>query len=346
MKRGKSIREKDEVVFFPTAARWDERNQAWDVSIDGAVFDPCKVKMRKKLMIRLLRRFMNVSADHLDCDLFRERIRPFTANALKGREVRVRFGSHEIELEKRTKRNGHFTSSFYLDPDQVDSLVEEGAVTNRVLNYELVLDDRDERVFCGRVHLLLPQGKSVISDVDDTIKHTQVGNASELLKNTFLREFREIEGMPQLFQKWNSGGIDFHFVSASPWQLISPLHQFLQAKQFPEGTFNLRTFRWRDQVLRRVLSDRRVGKAKIIRKFIQRFPERSYVLIGDSAERDPELYAHLAEKYQKQIKAIYIRQAPGFEMTNFRVSQIQSQVDRTEFVTYQSSDELPVSSPF
>ena len=297
-------------------------------------------------MVRLLRRFMNVPSERLDCDLFRKRVRPFTANALKGRGIKIRVGNLEIELDKKTKRNGHFAASFPLEQDQVDSLVEEGAITNRVLNYELVLNDWDERLFGGQVHLLLPEGESVISDIDDTIKHTNVGTASELLKNTFLREFRAVEGMPGLFQGWKKIGIDFHFVSASPWQLASPLSQFLKEKNFPIGTFNLRTFRWRDQVFRRIVSERRIGKAKVIRRFIQRFPQRSYVLIGDSAERDPELYAHLAEKFHQQVKAIYIRQAPGFEMDDLRIGKIQSQLHETKFVTYESSDDLPADSPF
>ena len=100
MKKGKPIREQDEVVFFPSAASWNEDFQSWEVQVDGAVFDPLKVKMRKKLMVRLLRRFMNVSSEELDCDIFRDRIRPFTANASKGRSIKIRAGSLEVELDK------------------------------------------------------------------------------------------------------------------------------------------------------------------------------------------------------------------------------------------------------
>lgn len=346
MKKGKVIREQDEVVFFPSAASWNESSCTWEVTIEGAVFDPSRIKMRKKLMVRLLRQVMKVSAEQLDCDIFKDRIRPFTANALKGRGIRIRVGSLEFELEKRTKRNGHFSSSFSLDQDQVDTLVEEGAITNRVLNYELVLNDWDERLINGRVHLLFPTGESIISDVDDTIKFTNVGNRNELLKNTFLREFQSIQGMAELFQNWSITGVDFHFVSASPWQLINPLRQLLDDQQFPHGTFSLRTFRWRDQVFKRVVSEKWVGKAKVIRKFIERFPDRSYVLIGDSVERDPELYAHLAEKFQEQIKAIFIRQVADFEMTDARIRRIQSQINGTRFITFNSSEDLPKDSPF
>ena len=346
MKKGKAIRSHDEVVFFPSAASWVEETQSWEFQVVGAVFDPLKVKMRKKLMVRLLRRFMKVPASELDCEIFRERISPFTANALKGRVLRIRVGSLEVELERKSKRNGHFLASFSLSQDEVDLLVEEGAITNRVLNYELVLGDLDERRISGRVHLLRPRGQSVISDVDDTVKVTNVGNRIELLKNTFLREFSAVDGMSALFRGWGKAGADFHFVSASPWQLINPLSCLMEKADFPFGTFHLRVFRWRDQVFKRVVSGKWIGKAKVIRQFIERFPQRSYVLIGDSVERDPELYAHLAEKFDQQIKAIYIRQVPGFEMDDSRIGRIQSQVRETRFVTFDCSSELPADSPF
>lgn len=345
MKKGKQVRPEDEVVFFPSAAHWHEAAGSWDIRIDGAVFDPQIVKMRKKLMVRLLQRFMSVSSEELDCDMFRDRIRPFTANALKGRVIRIRFGSQEIELNKKSKRNGHFAANFTLTQDEVDHLVEEGAVTNRILNYQLVTENGEAGI-SGRAHLLLPEGQSVISDVDDTIKHSNVGDRKELLKNTFLREFVVIEGMAELFQQWRHNGADFHFVSASPWQLINPLKQLLELFDFPHGTFSLRNFRWRDQVFKRVVSEKWVGKAKVIRRLIERFPERSYILIGDSVERDPELYAHLAEKFSRQVMAIYIRQVPGFEMSESRVSRIRSQINETCFETFKTSDDLPKELSF
>lgn len=341
MKKRKQIRSQDEVVFFPSAARWHDGHGHWEVRITGAVFDPEIVKIRKKLMVRLLRRFMHVSPEDMECELFRDRIRPFTANALKGRQVKIRVGQQEVELNKRSKRNGHFSASFALGQDEVDHLVELGTITNRVLNYELVCDDGNEFPVAGRVHLLMPEGQSIISDVDDTIKHTNVGNRTELLKNTFLREFKAIDGMADLFRNWNRRGADFHFVSASPWQLITPLRQLLEMSEFPHGTFSLRTFRWRDQVFKRVVSEKWVGKAKDIRKLIENFPDRTYILIGDSVERDPELYAHLAEKYPKQVSAIYIRQVPGFEMTATRIDRIHSQINETRFETFVSSKDLP-----
>ena len=94
----------------------------------------------------------------------------------------------------------------------------------------------DTRRFTGRVQLVEPQGRSVISDIDDTIKITGVGDPQAMLANTFLRPLRPVPGMATLYRQWADRGAVFHYVSASPWQLYAPLADFLAAEQFPAGT--------------------------------------------------------------------------------------------------------------
>lgn len=87
----------------------------------------------------------------------------------------------------------------------------------------------DGRVFKGSVQLVSPTGISVVSDIDDTIKETHVLNRHELAANTFLREFRGVPGMADLFRRWAAGDhIVFHYVSGSPWQLYPALSDFLR----------------------------------------------------------------------------------------------------------------------
>ena len=62
--------------------------------------------------------------------------------------------------------------------------------------------------FAGRQlsNLLLvpPAGLSIISDIDDTIKESNVIHKRELMLNTFLREFVPVEGMSALYQRWQT----------------------------------------------------------------------------------------------------------------------------------------------
>lgn len=54
-------------------------------------------------------------------------------------------------------------------------------------------------------------------------------------------------------------------------------------------------------------SDQLKYKTEIIENILKDFPKRKYVLVGDSGEKDAEVYAQIAQKYPEQIVAICIR---------------------------------------
>lgn len=92
--------------------------------------------------------------------------------------------------------------------------------------------------------LIPPTGLSIISDIDDTVKLSDVLNKRELLRNTFLREFVPVDGMAALYQHWEQQhDAVFHYVSASPWQLQPELEAFLRSSGFPLATFHLKSVR-------------------------------------------------------------------------------------------------------
>ena len=52
----------------------------------------------------------------------------------------------------------------------------------------------------GYIQLIDPNGISVISDIDDTVKITNVADRRELLANTLLREFVAVRGYGESLQ--------------------------------------------------------------------------------------------------------------------------------------------------
>ena len=46
---------------------------------------------------------------------------------------------------------------------------------------------------------------------------------------------------------------------------------------------------------------------------MQTFPHLRFVLVGDSGEKDPEIYALVKKAHPAQVAAIVIRRAPGTE---------------------------------
>ena len=105
----------------------------------------------------------------------------------------------------------------------------------------------DDRRFEGQVQLLGRTGISIVSDIDDTIKISEVPVRKELLANTFLRDFKAVPGMSEAYRQWVAAGASLHYVSASPWQLYSALSEFMEQQKFPKGSFHLRLFRLKDR---------------------------------------------------------------------------------------------------
>jgi len=168
------------------------------------------------------------------------------------------------------------------------------------------------------VFLVPRRGVSVISDIDDTIKETNVHERHAMLVNTFLREFQPITGMTELYRRWHDRGAMFHYVSSSPWQLYQPLAQHFAEIELPPGSFHLRAFRLRDHMLRRIFLGRRPVKGLVIKNILQRFPLRKFVLVGDSGEYDPEIYGAIARRFPGQVTSILIRRVPGQRIAPFR----------------------------
>ncbi len=153
---------------------------------------------------------------------------------------------------------------------------------DHTFDYEIQLDgckaDAHNKAFKCTIYVLAPFGVSVISDIDDTIKISQVLSKRSLLKHTFYNYFQPVEGMNEVYQKWSEQNCQFHYVSGSPWQLYPALRGFLEKYKYPMGTMNLRKFVWSLKFLK--LPD--TYKMEIITQIINSYPSRKYICVGDS----------------------------------------------------------------
>ena len=72
------------VVLYPTYGYLEPEGEAWQIYIAGTVLQPDQVKLGKRLLIRMLRRVMNVPPEALHSDIFKQRIRDFAASTERG----------------------------------------------------------------------------------------------------------------------------------------------------------------------------------------------------------------------------------------------------------------------
>ncbi|OED39587.1 hypothetical protein AB832_03950 [Flavobacteriaceae bacterium (ex Bugula neritina AB1)] len=168
-----------------------------------------------------------------------------------------------------------------------------------------------------RGEMLIPSSKAsygIISDIDDTILHTGVASLFKwrVIINTFFKNFDKrlpLEGTVDFYKKLEVGKNQFgtnpiFYVSNSPWNLYDYLSAFLIKHNFPKGPILLRDFRTPFD---------RTPKPKIPHKYseiiniLNLYPKLNFILIGDSGEKDADIYINISQNYPGRILAIYLR---------------------------------------
>lgn len=199
---------------------------------------------------------------------------------------------------------------------------------NPWLSYTATSHNR-KRSFEGRSLLLGRHGVIVVSDIDDTIKASNVPEPRELIINTLFRPFRHTPGLPETYKAWAENDADFIYLTNSPYQLYEPLTKYLQGEgHYPAGAYYMRLVGLDDvkrNIAERLAIDARVGTRENPKKhnlipILQALPERKFVFIGDSTELDAEIYVDLYQGknfpirfnaptngYADRIEKIYIR---------------------------------------
>ncbi|MEM9411891.1 MAG: phosphatase domain-containing protein, partial [Planctomycetota bacterium] len=264
---------------------------------------------------------------------------PFFIEADKGHKIEVSVGNKNYRLKKKSRSNGRFDNWIRLEDSVVRSSATQTDDGRYVLKYSLSTNHpQSPKVECES-ELLSCDGWSVISDIDDTIKDSCVTNRRELLMNTFVRKFQCIEGMAEVYSNWQDSGANFHYVSSSPWQLFDSLMAMQEEFNFPLGTMHLRNFRLRDQFLSKVMM-RKKGKASQIKRLIKNLPRHKFLLIGDSGEKDPEIYQKISRKFPNQIKGIFIRDLEDRPMLLDRVDKMRKSAGTSYCSVFSTSDEL------
>jgi phosphatidate phosphatase APP1 len=297
---GSEIKRDEVVVFYPTLGQRVGKGAEWELEIHGCVAEPEK---RGALLVAFRAAIeLKTELSEAEETVFNERAREFLVDHESGKKIAIRLGAKIYPVGK-TAANGRVVGRVRVPAGEVEQL-RRGTNT---LTFSVVLPENDHRSFTGEVYLLEDTGTSVISDIDDTIKITEVNDHSELLANTFLRPFAPVDGMAAVYREWAGKGVQFHYVSASPWQLFGPLTEFMYGSGLPTGTVHLKEFRVKDGSFVKLFEGPDKYKLATIEPILRRFPQRRFVLVGDSGERDPEVYGTLARKFPKQIVRILIR---------------------------------------
>lgn len=236
-----------------------------------------------------------------------ELIKRLDSDELPGARVRAALGDVVVDVEADDE--GYFSAVLTL----AKPLDRTGW---HLIELELIDPTRAGRPsVCATAEALVPNATArfgVISDIDDTVVWSNIAHKLAMLAmlaRTNSRTRKPFNGVAALYRAFHDGvtgneANPLFYVSSSPWNLYEPLIDFLDSQQLPRGPLMLtdigeQTWFERDR--------HRWHKRASIDRIFRTYPMLPFVLIGDSGEQDPEIYAEIVREHRDRVRAIYIR---------------------------------------
>ncbi|KAF3915508.1 hypothetical protein ABW21_db0202930 [Orbilia brochopaga] len=250
---------------------------------------------------------------------------PATGLTAKELDTAHEFLKHRMfHVMARASPNIPVTIFFYNEQKSESHTITTDAYGQFALRAELKFVPTDLRVLASerlsvteQVQLLESHGISLISDIDDTIKDSAVtAGVREMARNVFVRDYNTltIPGITELYNTLAFLDVPIHYVSNSPWQLYPLIREYFKAANLPSGSFHLKQYQSVMQGLFEPVADRKKGS---LERILQDFPDRRFIMVGDSGEADLEVYVAVALANPGRIKAIFIRDVTTKEGVGF-----------------------------
>ncbi len=229
----------------------------------------------------------------------------FLTDELPGVPLRLVVG--EVAAETTTDADGYFAFDLEVPPGTCEAPWSAGRL-ELAGEYRGLIGPHPSQV---RIRVLGPGARfGVISDVDDTILHTGAQRVVAMVRETIVGSEltrTPFAGAPELYRALAKQGATqdnpIFYLSSSPWNLHGFLHNFLEHRRFPLGPLLLR-----DLLGTEVDRSHDAHKSRHIDEVLALHPDLPFVLIGDSGQHDPEIYAAAVRRHPGRILAVYIRE--------------------------------------
>ena len=190
-----TTRSYEEMMLFPNIG-FQRADGYWRLNCHGWRFQLSKRnkffgESSSSLGERLARLFASSEQIVYFNDTFqRDRLKPFMVQDKQHEQILIIIGENH-NFTTTTDDEGQFRRSFIISNEDIQQL-KQISNNNQILPYLAVGDNGD--TWEGKIHLLERQGLSIVSDIDDTIKISEVIDKIRLIANTFIHSFRVVEG--------------------------------------------------------------------------------------------------------------------------------------------------------
>jgi phosphatidate phosphatase APP1 len=245
--------------------------------------------------------------------------RRYAVTSVANANVKINYNGNDINLQ--TNQEGVFEVQIVAKPPSNGA---DEFVSFQVIPKDSLEKDRIEKKLIKRI--LKSQKIAVISDIDDTIvvSHaTSVGKKFwlSISKNAYTR--RPFPGVSQFYQDiLELEKAVFFYVSSSDWSLFDLIQDFLTFREIPLGPIFLKDKHINLKNVWKSGGGDHFHKLEKIYLLMDMFPQMNFYLIGDSGQKDPEIYSQVLEKYPNRIKAVIIRMVN--EMEEARKERLRS----------------------
>ena len=222
----------------------------------------------------------------------------------------------------------------------------------QAVDLELLEPSGDEPVVeQGEVVVRSPSSSFlVISDIDDTVVHTHATSVLAMARATFLGNARSrtpFAGVASLYKALVEGpsGDDANpliFISRSPWNLYDLFDQFCDLQGIPGG----RIFYLRDWgfSLEGLTKARPKGhKFGLIQQILEFEPDLPVILVGDSGQKDPEIYRAISEEFPGRLLGAFIRNVTQSRSRDESIHDLVDEVEADGAAFYLAEDSLDIA---
>lgn len=253
-------------------------------------------------------------------------IKRYSGDELAGVQVMIEYKGYKKTL--LTNEKGIFHTVI---PNKTKYSPDNEWQSIRYTLVDKVKEDQGNIEASGDLQILNPKASFiVVSDIDDTVL---VSHSTSFFRKLRLMLFKNaltrmpLEGVP-LFYRYlvksdENGTRPIFYVSGSEWNLYDLLIDFFNYREIPKGPLMLSEYK--TKLFRIWRSGSKLNHKQIkLKELFELFYEKSFILIGDSGQKDPEIYLRILEMFPSRIKAIYIRYA-GRKKRNKRLDRLSGQ---------------------
>lgn len=263
---------------------------------------------------------------------FRMSLKRFASDEIAGARVRLRYrDAEEIVV---TDDEGYYTSK--LEPSGSSGGIGLWQAVDAEL-LDPIHPEKDRLRAWGEVQIPAQNCSfGVISDVDDTVIRTEATSILTMLRLTLFhnaysrKPFSGVSAFYRALHVGPDGSSEhpFFYVSSSPWNLYDLLTAVFDIQDLPRGTFFLRDLGLDETKIFKSGHD--AHKLAEIERVMAAYPDMQFVLIGDSGQRDPEIYQQVVADFPGRVRAVYIRDVrPELEgKRDLQVKEIAREVSR------------------